>query len=138
MTFEDTGTLPPTEVTIQVPLTFSAQDLSDILCTAVEGGIGYWSTITRGLRTPDLDYIEVDLYETEEEEGAIYEVTLNTIARGMQLIIKHHNCIECTPRCGLQADGTYEAIITGDVGMIDSSDADNILQAGLFDEIIYG
>lgn len=137
-----------------------AQFLADVLTTAVEGGIGYWSRVTAyRWQAPDLGYsdgregtpevadAEVTILEVEEEGAPEHTVTLDTIAKGLGLIraAKHDPAASewyegtTIPFLG---ESTRRAVVAADrandAGEIDSSRADVILQVALFGKVIYG
>jgi hypothetical protein len=116
--------------------------LSDILTTAVEGGISYWSAVHQYQYELDGE-IRVHVGEREGDEpratvfeindagddfnGTRHEITLDVILRGV--------------RIASQIDGydvVREATSELDAGMIDANLADDIVQLGLFGLVVYG
>lgn len=74
------------DVVVTVPYTLTRQRLSDLLCTAVEGGTGYWAEVDQVVRTPNLDYVSVRFHELEASAGDLKTVvvTLDTLAEGVR------------------------------------------------------
>lgn len=115
--------------------------LTDLLTTAVEGGINYWAGVIRYKWDTDtgtaLGEAFVDLYETEEaydkkpEDIEVFHVTIDTIAHGIGILREKH--AHYPPKAFWEADRT-----NGEDGDYDAGDADAILQAGLFGEVVYG
>lgn len=121
--------------------------LRDIITTAVEGGIGYWSQCSHyqwvdrdgtvrvpvGRRLPEL--LAKGAFAVVYAEGGEDPLTIDveTVARGLKLI--------CEGGCDLN-DRIRNAIRVAnhesDAGMLDADDADVIVQAGLLGEIVYG
>ena len=132
--------------------------LSDVLVTAVEGGIGYWSQCD-GYRwdTDRWEYAElgVTLYvpahevdaadyrlpvghgliESWGEETPAYtvRVTLDAIASGIGIVTRGE--------AGVHKDyigDVFSASLHNDAGDIDAGTADMIVQAAVFGKVIYG
>ncbi|GAB4584433.1 hypothetical protein [Nocardia sp. IFM 10818] len=111
--------------------------LTDVLTTAVEGGIGYWSELRKYLHeAPHAHAVIVDY-----EHGEKYHVDIDTIAEGLSLVSKasvgglperyrkaivHADRLNtCSPDYGGHPD-------------IDSEIADMVVQISLFGEVVYG
>lgn len=119
--------------------------LSDILTTAIEGGVGYWSYTEDyrwDLEKYSADEIGATLSDCNDEDDPDFpptRVTLDTIAKGIGVIKQMENAPNYFGDGGsywkqfLLADRT-----NGEDGDYDSIVADWIVQAGLFGEIIYG
>lgn len=127
--------------------------LGDIITTAIEGGIGYWSQCSQyqyqgtGLLGTGLNPCVGQVREGEGTRATIHEldeygdgykdesleITIETIAKGINQIIKCEKHVN---------SGLYTAIARGnkenDAGEIDADAADVIVQVALFGEIIYG
>lgn len=128
------------------------QFLADIISTAVEGGIGYWSQCSHyqwvdysnsgnlfgpvGEKDPSKGTCATVHVLNADESGYVeegLEITVETVARGLGLIK--------SPEFGVNSRMRGEILVAdveNDAGMIDSDDADVIVQAGLFGEVIYG
>ena len=97
---------------------YSRDTVRDILIAACEGGIGYWSQITK------LSYsrITVTLKEWNEDtntwNGAEYSLTYRDILRGFKRAIEY---------------GYIK-----DVSDMDSTDADVVIQLAIFNDVVYG
>lgn len=133
----------PREVLVRHVLTDSL--CADVLCTALEGGIGYWGLADK-IQTagPGLTGVDPDAYGSAEisdaeaesaEEAAFTPFTLDyaLIRRGFERIL--------TGAVGARAD-IVEAVRTAaadnDAGQIDADAADVIVQVGAFNEITFG
>lgn len=119
------------KLTINFDIIYRNQDIDDIICTALEGGINYWC-----------DCVEVEgeylgEYASEQisrggtltfhdsEKPYQYKLTLDKFIKGLKTFIRER---------GL--DAIYDLDI--ETFDIDADDADAIIQYALFDEIIYG
>lgn len=110
--------------------------LADILIGAVEGGTGYWATVSDYQHSGPANDTSATLHETEPGDGehpASREVTTETIETGIQAILNPRFRV-CTH---LRAAITH-AHNEGDASGLDAEAADAIVQAGLFGEIVYG
>lgn len=115
--------------------------LTDILTTAVEGGINYWARVVKYKWDPDggtaLGEAYVDIYETEEaydkkpEDIEIHHVDIDVIAKGIGVLRAKH--AHYPPKAFWEANSS-----NGEEGDYDAGDADAILQAGIFGEVVYG
>ena len=134
-----------TTVTITIPLEVTDQQCADIFCTAIEGGIGYWSQCRKIVRklAPALsdndlaDYVSCELAELNDDESGYdwtrpIKLDYDAIRRGISRI--------CTDdRFSHLRAAVVNDIRDNDVGCyIDADVADCIVQIGLFDEIRYG
>lgn len=122
--------------------------LSDIIITAVEGGIGHWSVCSQyqvaeeGELHGIVGKVEVadpstraTIWESEEYNDAPDDlhITLDLIAHGIQKVKNPLFSINSRLAAMIrQADSENDA------GMIDAEAADVIVQAGLFGKIVYG
>jgi len=124
--------------------------LQDVITTAVEGGIGYWSQcshyqwvhwddgrvmVTVGQRGDRTDCYAV-VHEVNDDESGYkeeaLEINVEVIARGLRLLLDKQ-LVNSRMRNSIgQADRENDA------GYIDSDDADAIVQAGLLGEVRYG
>ena len=126
----------PVQIEITLEVTLTAEDIDDIMCAALEGGITYWccraevvnaflgeyasEQISRG-GTIKL-YVDPDCLD--EGEPATYELTLEKFLSGVCSYVA-----EINP--GIVENGRL------DVGNIDAPAADAIIQYAIFDEIVY-
>jgi hypothetical protein len=110
--------------------------LADILIGAVEGGTGYWATVSDYQHSGPVADTSATLREIEpgdDEHPDGREVTTETIEHGIQKILDPYFRI-CTH---LRAAITH-AHHEGDAGGLDAEAADAVVQAGLFGQIVYG
>lgn len=113
--------------------------LHGVFVTALEGGIGYWSTCTRyrwsrvaadGERVDDLDGFHAVI--EEDEAGEVHRIDAEVIRRGLAYFAQtgdgypHVREAACALLAG-DEDADYDAEV-----------ADCIVQAGLFGEVVYG
>jgi hypothetical protein len=124
---------------IKCELELKERLLADIICTAVEGGIGYWATIDnttiafgecykRDLCTSEAvwDIIknggEVVLFDNEEDQPEVGKTWTLTLEKFLKGVSTNMTCrpFDCDPE-------DCDAVM-----------ADCIIQYALFDEIIYG
>jgi hypothetical protein len=119
------------------PVTLTAERarfLGDIIIGAVEGGIGYWSQVSR-YRWQDCDahatvHVVKDDESGYEEEGLALDI--EAVERGLKLIREGG--------CGLNARLRNRLMLadrSNDAGQLDAFDCDVIVQAGLLGEIVY-
>lgn len=117
-------------------VTPSDKALQDVFHTALEGGISYWSTCSaykhEGL-APSEVYAVIHDSEDEDKE---YRVTIETIREGLRAIVSakvKYNLDE-----GDAVRRLAVGILTDEDYDYDAGDADDIVQAGLFKELVYG
>jgi hypothetical protein len=128
--------------TITIKAEITDQTCADIMCTALEGGIGYWCCAGDIKRTEGTDwgYVSFDAYDDEEVDrddpeskaGFVGTVTYDTIRKGIERILGGQ--IRLRPDLLAQV-ATAPA---NDDADIDSEAADCIVQAGLLNAIVYG
>ena len=126
-------------VTYEIP----EQLMRDIIITACEGGIGYWSQ----LETYDGHGIDasvegalplrIRVIEEERPDGCEYGKWMNLgipeVAKGLRLMFQEYPDRLDTHRM-------IEAVANYDSGNydFDADDADNVIQFALFGELVYG
>lgn len=109
---------------------YTDQDIADILCTAIEGGISYWVHSGKAHRDDAGDYVWVRIVENGATAGTTcYHVDGAAIRRGIALII--------TGQVKIRSD-IRAAVASGDAGNVDADAADCIVQAACFGDIVYG
>jgi hypothetical protein len=122
--------LPIDPITVQV--TPSLQLLSDVVTTAVEGGINYWSQMIK-YKWEGLDFPEAVLLDVADPDGVEHTITPEVVRKGLQLAI--------TPGVCHPQSNTFTSVMSAltqnDAGSIDSDAADNVIQLGLFSKIMY-
>jgi hypothetical protein len=129
-----------------------------IFVTALEGGIGYWSSCSKyhwskpGTgpdsfegRVDDLDgfFADIEESENEDEDGKAptHRIDAEVIDRGINRLANGEATFGGRT---LNGDGQLYKLACALNGPLaedvdyDASDADNIVQAGLFNDIVYG
>ena len=103
------------------------EDISNVITTAVEGGIGYWSKVENYKPINDdgsfAILTELRLHPEVPGDFDPHTITTNNILDGIRQFCELRNC---TP------DNLF-----GDDGDYDAGDADLIIQFAMFGEIIY-
>lgn len=113
------------------------EELDDIVCTAMDGGITYWAikavpyAMINGKREKEYlgEYASDQIsrggeLDITDEEGDVFTLTLNKLVNGIKLYVMKNS--------KLISEGRL------DMWQIDACVADAIVQYALFDEIIYG
>lgn len=115
------------------------QFLKDVLITAVEGGINYWSAVSD--YDPDAGTVKVHEYEPDEGETDQWgyaevgvTVDLDSIAKGIGVL----NGKGEAWRTGYWAEFWRANRTNGEDGDYDAEIADVIVQTALFGEVVYG
>ncbi len=119
------------QLNISYNVNFTDQDIDDIMCGALEGGITYWcgraEVVGDYLGEYASDQISRDgkikLYDSENDD--CYELTKKKFINGLKLFVQE--------RGNEVLDGTDL-----DTTLIDAGDADLIIQYALFGEVVYG
>lgn len=118
-----------------------AKFLQDIIITAVEGGVGYWSyaSVYRWSDAhPETARVTLSEFDDAGAVTQMHHVTGATIERGIKEIMSG------APK---HVSSEIEAVVRGchreneacsDAGDIDSDIADAIVQVGLFGDLVYG
>lgn len=130
--------------TRSIDINLSDQFCADVMCTALEGGIGYWCVadkIKRAPRSALFDYVSFEACDAEAEGDfnpditAAFQptlVTYDTIRDGIQRILNGSVKI----RSDLREQVLGNVLDEDDV--MDADAADCVVQAGLFNEVRYG
>ena len=126
----------PATVTLTLTVQVDKQTLHDLFVTALEGGIGYWSVCTEYYWSldgeDDLDGFYADIEETETDEPATHRIDAACILRGLQFFAQGGQGYR-------HVHSVARAVLFGDEDVdYDADDADAIVQAGLFGEVVYG
>jgi hypothetical protein len=124
------------------------------MCTAIEGGVGYWSAADDIVREDDpdssfglFDYVSFVLYCTDGGQEPVecgnrtddpcqgHRIDVDGIDRGLRIMREDRDDIgwHSTQRAHVIA-----AELEGDAGEIDAWDADCIVQLAAFGTVIYG
>lgn len=134
-------------ITVQLPVTDEL--CASILCTALEGGTGYWAAADKIERRDvpaerrayegEFEYVSVELSDTEaqdeDDEPAFppQVVDYAAIRRGLQRVIAGEVKVRRDLVAACQA-----SVTGGDGGDIDADAADVIVQAAMFGELVFG
>ena len=122
-------------VSVNREVLLTNQDIDDIMCTALEGGINYWCASAEIIEEEYLgEYAHeqisrggsLSLYDAEDDKA--YTLTLNDFLRGFALAFKN----------GYGDTGEWIVDNKIDTGNIDAEAADIIVQFALFGDIIFG
>lgn len=126
---------------IDVAIIVTDDDINDIMCTALEGGINYWcnaAKVPEDKRVANWGHeqianggeLKIHVIEPFDEEGTEwYTLDKEKFMKGMKKYIQ---------------DPVYDCIVAEngklflDVGEIDAVCADSIIQYSLFGEEVYG
>lgn len=127
------------------------QFLADLFTTAMEGGIGYWSSASSyhiwidGDSTKGEDLLGFYADITDDEQGGDYRVNRRIIARGWRKLSTHRDPDPASPehrtwRDSLNWSSEKPPVVWSVEAEwdFDASDADMILQLGLLDDVVYG
>lgn len=131
-------------IKVELEVTVKLEDIDDIICTALEGGIGYWAC---------LDNSTVDFKNAPEEE-TISETTSRLLREGKVVTLideeedKRHELTLDKLLAGLKKymenpKSPYEIIDHErgenliDCCMVDANVADMIIQYAIFGEVIF-
>lgn len=121
-------------VNITKSVKVTAEDIDDIMCSALEGGINYWCCKAEVVGDYLGEYASeqisrggtLKLHDAEEDE--VYELTLEKFLNGIELAIQHNYFTEYSWCNGTELDTCQ----------VDAEVADCIIQLALFDDVIYG
>ena len=140
----NTVTIPTTIGTMVINLTPTFNQLAwDILCTACEGGgISYWAEGRNAKRDDDLNWLQIDL-RPDRDEGAAFKkgdprndwktIGVEQIAEGMRRIASG----ECKVRADIRQT-VIMCLVDPENGDHDAEIADCIIQAAMFNELVFG
>lgn len=117
----------------------SDEFLRDVAITAVECGVDYWAVV-EGYRWLDDDGTELPFPKAsiiELDDGgspvAVHALTKDAVLRGINALLS--GSVNVNP---LLVAELRDAIEGDDAGMVDAEMADCVVQAALFNEIVYG
>lgn len=125
-----------TKLKIELVVEVTDEDIDDLMCGALEGGINYWCDEAEVVGDYLGEYAseqisrggQLKLYDYEEDE--VYELDKEKFLKGLEMYIKNptaDNILE-------QIDGVMKL----DCCNADSYVCDAIIQLALFGEIVYG
>lgn len=115
--------------------------LHDIFTTAMEGGVNYWASVTEygwscgDGHTPDTREYHADIRDLEDD-NKLHHIGRHVMAHGYKLATTTHR-----DRIAWSSGEKPPLVITEDYDDewdYDASDADCIVQLGLFGEVVYG
>lgn len=123
-------------------ISLSEEDIGDLVCSALEGGIGYWAVLDNSV----LDYQDIPHYISlsewtamllidgksvyfldAEDPNEVWELTLDKLFKGIRLYVDN----------GHDHYGVFNASEV-DMGNCDAECADCVFQYALFGELVYG
>lgn len=119
-------------VHIEMDVTITQQDIDDLMCTALEGGINYWcreaKVVGEFLGEYGSEQISRggSLLLRDAETDERWELTLEKFLKGIELYIKENGRV------------MVEDFKLMDYGELDAGDADCIVQYALFGTLVYG
>lgn len=116
---------------IRVPV--MPQLVSDILETAVAGGIDYWLSRITVARNKQLDQIENILVKPDERDSDFKLIDHPTAVYAIQRLLEGEVEVSETIKQSI-----YQAVVENDASYIDADGADVIVQVAAFGEIVYG
>lgn len=122
------------EIKIEKTIKVTQEDIDDIMCSALEGGITYWCCNAEVVGDYLGEYASeqisrggtLKLYDAEDDE--VYELTLDKLLKGIEIAVRD-NCYS-----------EYEWINGNEIDccQVDAEVADCIVQYALFGDVIYG
>lgn len=123
------------QIEITTKIIVTSQDIDDIVCTALEGGITYWcnkaEVVGKYLGEYASDQISrggsLILYDAEDDENK-WELNLENLLRGIEKAIENKWFDDYNWYNGTELDTCQ----------IDADVADVIVQIALFDDVIFG
>ena len=116
------------EIEYTSKVTFSQQQLLDILTIAVEGGITYWAIMRKVCRDEKLNVLSFQCADNEDDGEQLWlTVTVDTIISGIKTLLSMHE---------LKYSIVGKELIKNDPDL-DAADVDTIVQFGLFGKLVY-
>jgi len=130
-------------MTITTTIEEAARDRANsILCTAIEGGITYWAEVlTYRWMDPERDYrpdTHATVRDAEDEGGEVHTLTAQSIIVGLSRLASGEVGAGNPAAEESWSDALRKVLAGDDEVDLDASDADCIVQAALFGEIVYG
>lgn len=138
-------------IKVELEVTVTPEDIDDIVCTALESGIGYWACLDNSTEEFENAPEEETVSETtsrllkegktitliDEEEDEKHELTLEKLLAGIKLYLEDkqrpYNILADDLNSAGYSKGTYEL----DCCMIDADVADMIVQYAVFGEVVF-
>lgn len=137
-------------ITVTITQEITEEQINDLVCTALEGGITYWcgkarAKVFKYVDTPDKDQEKVKYIGVLDEDQEKINFASDVIGYGGTLIFydaessdKWELTIEKMLK-GIQRQCTEKKCSVNELlDGYDAEDADCIIQYALFDEIIFG
>jgi len=117
--------------TITVTYEIQTALCKDLLITAIEGGINYWGAV----KDYDPENGTVKVWDEVEPSTTVHVVDVTTIERGIQILLEGYADTTAAKNISKSVANYPSGKVFFD---FDASDADCVLQCGIFGEIIYG
>lgn len=120
-----------------VTITHEVSDrlIRDIIITACEGGIGYWSVLDKydgpAIDDGKPDALPLYIADDEDRQGPWMRLGEAQIILGIERILKDYPMSR-------HARNVTEALALNDASVLDADDCDGIVQCGVLGEITYG
>lgn len=130
------------DVLVRMPVSVNEILLHDVLVTAVEGGISHWAAVEACTMTEHptegewYEHLEVrDRYESDSKR---FNLNVETVLIGFRRLLEmnQHELAKAYTNERFQGR-MLAAIVEQDAGNIDASDADDLVQLGLFGKLVY-
>ena len=122
------------EIEFKKSIWLTEEDITDIIITALEGGIGYWACLDN----------TGDEFENAPKDEAVSETAARIILNNGTLVFEDADDYDSQARYEL----TLEKLLNGiekyanengfDIDLLDADMADAIVQYAIFCEIVYG
>lgn len=106
----------------------------DVFTTAIEGGVNYWARVAEYAWAGDPTKFHAVIADVEDGDKA-YRVDRSVIAKGLGIVA---GPAEKSGAGGLARQAARAILALDEDVDYDASDADEIIQAGLFGEVLYG
>ncbi len=137
-------------IKVELEVIVMPEDIDDIICAALEGGIGYWACLDNSTEEFENAPEEETVSETtsrllkegktitliDEEENERHELTLEKLLTGIKMYLEDkqrpYNIL--ADDLNSAGKGTYEL----DCCMVDADVADMIIQYAVFGEVVFG
>src|SRR5262245_8041080 len=128
-------------MTITTDLMPREQAIADLFCTAMEGGIGYWSACSEYKWSDgngnQIKEFRAVIQDVEDDEGKEYVIDYHVIRRGAQRLYKH---LMDLPNPNTYHLNAMRNLAKGNFDDLDcdADTGDMVVQFGLFNELVYG
>lgn len=139
-------------IKVELEVIVMPEDIDDIICAALEGGIGYWACLDNSTEEFENAPEKETVSETtsrllkegktitliDEEENERHEMTLEKLLTGIKMYLEDkqrpYNILADDLNSVGYSRGTYEL----DCCMVDANVADMIIQYAVFGEVVFG